>query len=180
MVFALPGEPRLTELCGDFKVLFHDRQGDFYFWLNTIMIENRKILNTSDMDGFDKRKLPSPGFQVEVVLVDYDGTPPSPTPQPEPVVQKPNDQTGPPSEQVNEVSSAPEASKDPQGQAQSEQQDKDDVFSDDEVDGSGSSRSKKAQAASLADTKKSTASPADTKFASDNILSKFLIHILNK
>ncbi|XP_021753352.1 phosphatidylinositol 3,4,5-trisphosphate 3-phosphatase and protein-tyrosine-phosphatase PTEN2A-like [Chenopodium quinoa] len=167
MVFALPGEPGLTELSGDFKVLFHDRQGDFYFWLNTTMIENRKILNTSDMDGFDKRKLPSPGFQVEVVLVDYDGTPPSPTPQPEPVVQKPNDQTGPPSEQVNEVSSASEASKDSQAQAQSEQEDKDDVFSDDEADGSGSSRSRKAQAASSADTKKSTAPPAETKSTSD-------------
>ncbi|KAL8129212.1 hypothetical protein V2J09_018367 [Rumex salicifolius] len=76
MVFALPGEPGLTELEGDFKVHFHDSQGDFYFWLNTTMIENRKTLNTSDLDGFDKRKLPSPGFQVEVVLVDYDGPPP--------------------------------------------------------------------------------------------------------
>ncbi|KAI7741004.1 hypothetical protein M8C21_004769 [Ambrosia artemisiifolia] len=72
MVFALPGEPGLTELCGDFKIHFHDRQGDFYCWLNTTMIENRKILTTNDLDGFDKRKLPSPGFQVEVVVVDYD------------------------------------------------------------------------------------------------------------
>ncbi|EPS74080.1 hypothetical protein M569_00672, partial [Genlisea aurea] len=72
MVFALPGEPGLTELAGDFKVHFHDRQGDFYCWLNTTMVENRKILNTGDLDGFDKRKLPSPGFQVEVVLVDHD------------------------------------------------------------------------------------------------------------
>ncbi|KAL4359683.1 hypothetical protein AHAS_Ahas08G0101900 [Arachis hypogaea] len=30
MVFALPGEPGLTELAGDFKIHFHDRQGDFY------------------------------------------------------------------------------------------------------------------------------------------------------
>jgi hypothetical protein len=30
MVFALPGEPGLSELGGDFKVHFHDRQGDFY------------------------------------------------------------------------------------------------------------------------------------------------------
>jgi phosphatidylinositol-3,4,5-trisphosphate 3-phosphatase/dual-specificity protein phosphatase PTEN len=77
MVFALPGEPGLTELTGDFKIHFHDGQGDFYCWLNTTMIENRKILNTNDLDGFDKRKLPSPGFLVEIVLVDYDGkTPP--------------------------------------------------------------------------------------------------------
>lgn len=31
VVFALPGEPGLTELVGDFKVQFHDRQGDFYW-----------------------------------------------------------------------------------------------------------------------------------------------------
>ncbi|KAI3916022.1 hypothetical protein MKW98_004463 [Papaver atlanticum] len=72
MVFALPGEPGLTELAGDFKIEFHDRQGDFYCWLNTTMIENRKILNTSDLDGFNKRKLPSPGFLLEVVLVNCD------------------------------------------------------------------------------------------------------------
>ncbi|GKA13202.1 phosphatidylinositol 3,4,5-trisphosphate 3-phosphatase and protein-tyrosine-phosphatase PTEN2A-like protein, partial [Tanacetum coccineum] len=79
MVFALPGEPGLTELSGDFKIQFHDRQGDFYCWLNTTMMENRTILTTNDLDGFDKRKLPSPGFQVEVVVVDYD-----PTAQPKP------------------------------------------------------------------------------------------------
>lgn len=32
MVFALPGEPGLTELSGDFKIHFHDRQGDFYWY----------------------------------------------------------------------------------------------------------------------------------------------------
>ncbi|GAA0174359.1 protein phosphatase [Lithospermum erythrorhizon] len=74
MVFALPGEPGLTELSGDFKIHFHDRQGDFYCWLNTTMIENRKVLSYGDLDGFDKRKLPSPGFQVEVVLIDFDAT----------------------------------------------------------------------------------------------------------
>lgn len=34
VVFALPGEPGLTELVGDFKVQFHDRQGDFYWSAN--------------------------------------------------------------------------------------------------------------------------------------------------
>ncbi|KAH1120343.1 hypothetical protein J1N35_003503 [Gossypium stocksii] len=77
MVFALPGESGLTELAGDFKVHFNDRQGDFYCWLNTTMIENRKLLSTGDLDGFDKRKLPSPSFQVEIVLVDYNGTAPT-------------------------------------------------------------------------------------------------------
>ncbi|KAL5987770.1 Phosphatidylinositol 3,4,5-trisphosphate 3-phosphatase and protein-tyrosine-phosphatase pten2a [Asimina triloba] len=36
MVFALPGEPGLTELAGDFKVHFHDRQGDFYWSIGII------------------------------------------------------------------------------------------------------------------------------------------------
>lgn len=82
MVFALPGELGLTELVGDFKIHFHDRQGDFYWlaiylfvyalgelelisfcfnncyfyfsWLNTTMTENRKTLTTNDLDGFDK------------------------------------------------------------------------------------------------------------------------------
>ncbi|KAJ9170646.1 hypothetical protein P3X46_018739 [Hevea brasiliensis] len=30
VVFALPGEPGLTEFVGNFKIHFHDRQGDFY------------------------------------------------------------------------------------------------------------------------------------------------------
>ncbi|KAG8384341.1 hypothetical protein BUALT_Bualt04G0108100 [Buddleja alternifolia] len=84
VVFALPGEPGLTELVGDFKVHFHDRQGDFYCWMNTTMMENRMILDASNLDGFDnfsnsslQRKLPSPGFQVEIVMIDYDGTIPS-------------------------------------------------------------------------------------------------------
>lgn len=167
MVFALPGEPGLTELAGDFKVQFHDRQGDFYFWFNTTMIENRKILNTSDMDGFDKRKLPSPGFQVEIVLVDYDGTP-SPPPQPETVVQKSDENTVPPSAAVTGASPAPSPNQDSQSEPQTgSPQDKDDVFSDDEGDESGNSRNRKAQAASSAETTKSTAPPSQTTTSTD-------------
>lgn len=33
VVFALPGEPGLTELVGDFKIHFHENQGDFYWYL---------------------------------------------------------------------------------------------------------------------------------------------------
>ncbi|MED6192235.1 Phosphatidylinositol 3,4,5-trisphosphate 3-phosphatase and protein-tyrosine-phosphatase pten2a [Stylosanthes scabra] len=77
VVFAIPGEPGLTELVGDFKIHFNDGQGDFYCWMNTTMTENRTILGGSDLDGFDKRKIPTPGFQVEVVMVDYDGTVPA-------------------------------------------------------------------------------------------------------
>ncbi|VFQ58370.1 unnamed protein product [Cuscuta campestris] len=83
VVFALPGEPGLTELVGDFKVHFHDRHGDFYCWLNTSMMDNRIILDASQLDGFDKRKLPSPGFEVEIVMIDYDGTVPAAKHNPE-------------------------------------------------------------------------------------------------
>ncbi|KAL5181544.1 Phosphatidylinositol 3,4,5-trisphosphate 3-phosphatase and protein-tyrosine-phosphatase PTEN2A [Glycine soja] len=79
VVFALPGEPGLAELVGDFKIQFQDRQGDFYCWMNTTMTENRKFLDGSDFDGFDKRKIPAPGFKVEVVMIDYNGTLPANT-----------------------------------------------------------------------------------------------------
>ncbi|XVF59362.1 hypothetical protein PTKIN_Ptkin07bG0269600 [Pterospermum kingtungense] len=75
VIFALPGEPGLAELAGDFKIHFHDSQGDFYCWLNTAMIENRTILEASDLDGFDKRNVPYPGFKIELVMIDCDGTP---------------------------------------------------------------------------------------------------------
>ncbi|KAB2055682.1 hypothetical protein ES319_A11G053700v1 [Gossypium barbadense] len=73
VIFALPREPGLAEVVGDFKIHFHDRQGDFYCWLNTTMIENRMILNASDLDGFDKRNVPYHGFKIELVMIDYDG-----------------------------------------------------------------------------------------------------------
>ncbi|KAI4314996.1 hypothetical protein L6164_027850 [Bauhinia variegata] len=79
LVFALPGEPGLAELVGDFKIHFHDRQGDLYCWLNTNMIENRTTLEASDLDGFDKRKIPAPGLQVDILMIDYDGTLPTRT-----------------------------------------------------------------------------------------------------
>ncbi|XP_074286279.1 phosphatidylinositol 3,4,5-trisphosphate 3-phosphatase and protein-tyrosine-phosphatase PTEN2A-like [Silene latifolia] len=159
MVFALPGEPGLTELTGDFKVHFHDRQGDFYFWLNTTMVENRMILNTGDVDGFDKRKLPSPGFQVEIVLVDYDGIPAT-QPPPESEAQYPNENPAANSPPVNEASSSPNHSKESEDRPQGEHG-KDDVFSDEDANETGSSRSRKAPAAT-----KSTPSPSETNTTS--------------
>ncbi|KAL1296037.1 hypothetical protein HN51_056814 [Arachis hypogaea] len=140
MVFALPGEPGLTELAGDFKIHFHDRQGDFYCWLNTTMTENRKVLNTNDLDGFDKRKLPSPGFLVEVVLVDYNGN----------VVASEPEATGKRSDESSSNSATPvEASIPAQNtDKESGSRDKDDVFSDGESEHSASSRSKQAKPAS--------------------------------
>ncbi|PSS02688.1 Phosphatidylinositol 3,4,5-trisphosphate 3-phosphatase and protein-tyrosine-phosphatase [Actinidia chinensis var. chinensis] len=143
MVFALPGEPGLTELAGDFKIQFHDRQGDFYCWLNTTMIENRKTLNTGDLDGFDKRKLPSPGFQVEVVLVDYNGTVPT-RPQTEPDTDKSVESSGATPTPVDENASMTNLNKD------SDRNEKDDVFSDSEDEETGPSKSRQSKAASEA------------------------------
>ncbi|KAF8404972.1 hypothetical protein HHK36_009867 [Tetracentron sinense] len=152
MVFALPGEPGLTELAGDFKIHFHERQGDFYCWLNTTMMENRKILNTSELDGFDKRKLPSPGFQVEVVLIDYDGTIPT------------RSKTEASSNQSDGSSGIGPASGDggqptPNPSRGSGSQDnKDDVFSDSETEESGYSKSRQAEVDSGAGGPRTTTS----------------------
>ncbi|XXG56222.1 hypothetical protein AAC387_Pa03g3698 [Persea americana] len=140
MVFALPGEPGLTELAGDFKIHFHDRQGDFYCWLNTMMMENRKILNTSELDGFDKRKLPSPGFQIEVVLVDYDGSS---------LVAKPKSDTASKASDGSSgtVSMTREGAAPLDSNKGAGSNDKDDVFSDGEAEESGSSKARHAKAA---------------------------------
>ncbi|XP_078180623.1 phosphatidylinositol 3,4,5-trisphosphate 3-phosphatase and protein-tyrosine-phosphatase PTEN2A-like [Carex rostrata] len=133
MVFALPGEPGLAEVAGDFKVQFHDRQGDFYCWLNTTMMENRTILGTTDLDGFDKRKLPSPGFEVEVVLVEYNGpAPASSTPASATATPKPDTDTT----STTETSSIqnPTTSEVSNKEVTTSQENKDDVFSDNESD----------------------------------------------
>ncbi|KAK2405162.1 phosphatidylinositol 3,4,5-trisphosphate 3-phosphatase and protein-tyrosine-phosphatase PTEN2A [Trifolium repens] len=143
MVFALPGEPGLTELAGDFKIHFHDRQGDFYCWLNTAMIENRKVLNTGDLDGFDKRKLPSPGFQVEVVLVDHNGDVVASKPE---IIKKSDESSSTNPAPVEASNPAPNADK----ESGDGDQDKDDVFSDGEADHPASSRSKQTKAPSEA------------------------------
>nr|GMD87674.1 phosphatidylinositol 3,4,5-trisphosphate 3-phosphatase and protein-tyrosine-phosphatase PTEN2A [Ipomoea batatas] len=147
VVFALPGEPGVAELAGDFKVHFNDRQGDFYCWLNTTMIENRKILNTSDLDGFDKRKLPSPGFQVEIVLVDYDTAFPT-RPQPEVAVSSQstdNSSTNPASGPSPHSADEPADANSNQKSGSSE---KDDVFSDNEAEETGKPKVGKVTVAS--------------------------------
>eukprot|EP00245_Coleochaete_scutata_P011476 TRINITY_DN4268_c0_g2_i1.p1 TRINITY_DN4268_c0_g2~~TRINITY_DN4268_c0_g2_i1.p1 ORF type:complete len:403 (-),score=74.21 TRINITY_DN4268_c0_g2_i1:38-1168(-) len=73
VVFALPGEPCVADIgSDDFRIYLQDRHGDFFFWLNPNMIGSREFLSVSDLDWFDQRKLPSPGFQVEVVLMESD------------------------------------------------------------------------------------------------------------
>ncbi|KAI3903779.1 hypothetical protein MKX01_016798 [Papaver californicum] len=142
MVFALPGEPGLTELAGDFKIEFHDHQGDFYCWLNTTMIENRKILNTSDLDGFNKRKLPSPGFLLEVVLVNCDDSiQTTPTTADDTNKGMGESSASIPTNNGNGKTTIPDMSK------SFSSSDKDDVFSDGETEETGHV-SKQAQVAS--------------------------------
>ncbi|KAI8535053.1 hypothetical protein RHMOL_Rhmol10G0145100 [Rhododendron molle] len=140
VVFALPGEPGLTELKGDFKIHFHDRQGDFYCWLNTSIAENRIILDNSELDGFDKRKLPSPGFQVEIVMIDYDGS--IPTRKKAEIGNKESDG------RVGNALSSTDSGSTANQNKDTENQDNDDVFSDSEGEETTSSKSSQARATS--------------------------------
>ncbi|CAI0406186.1 unnamed protein product [Linum tenue] len=158
VVFALPGEPGLTELVGDFKIHFHDRQGDFYCWFNTTMTENRKTLTGDEIDGFDKRKLPSPGFEVEIVMIDYDGTSP-------PVTTKTNSASNSYSASSCAATAntggayvAPKSSNQKEASASNEE---DDVFSDsDEEDTKAASKSKQGQGRSEGQAAPPTSEPA--------------------
>ncbi|CAL5324616.1 unnamed protein product [Camellia sinensis] len=140
VVFALPGEPGLTELSGDFKLHFHDRQGDFYCWLNTTMMENRIVIYDLDLDGFDKRKIPSPGFQLEIVMIDYDGSIP---------IKKKAEQPSKGSDRRvgnSPLSSDKVATTSDQSNVSENQDNDDDVFSDSDGEETVSSKSSQARA----------------------------------
>ncbi|GJR78395.1 hypothetical protein Tco_0149180 [Tanacetum coccineum] len=47
VVFALPRECGLTELTGDFKIQFHDRQGDYY-WHEVLVVGLRRYSRKRD------------------------------------------------------------------------------------------------------------------------------------
>ncbi|PKA49162.1 Formin-like protein 20 [Apostasia shenzhenica] len=168
MVFALPGEPGLTEVAGDFKIHFHDRQGDFYCWLNTTMTENRKVLNISDLDGFDKRKLPSPGFQVEVVLADYDSSVPN-----RPSRSVASQETDAGSATNDPVGESNKPSNPPTNTNLESPRNKDDVFSDSEAEEGGSSKSRQSRGpratATLPHTSETSETDASVKEESSNI-----------
>ncbi|XP_010515377.1 PREDICTED: phosphatidylinositol 3,4,5-trisphosphate 3-phosphatase and protein-tyrosine-phosphatase PTEN2B-like [Camelina sativa] len=122
VVFAIPGEAGLTELAGDFKIHFHDSDGDFYCWLNTTLTDNRTMLKGSDFDGFDKRKLPAPGFHVEIVMIESDNSQPT---------KSRSDST----QQQSQSSSSADSS-----QLKSSQNKDDDVFSDSDGEDNGNSK----------------------------------------
>ncbi|CAN8270281.1 unnamed protein product [Cochlearia groenlandica] len=146
MVFALPGEPGLTELAGDFKIHFHDGQGDFYCWLNTTMMENRVILKTSELDSFEKRKLPSPGFMVEVVLADINATIPT-NPSSETAPKTPEETSAANPSSVEDSASVTGPIK------ETENSDKDDVFSDNESDSTTPKKTTSSDSSSTQTTK---------------------------
>lgn len=50
MVFALPGEPGLTELAGDFKIHFQDRHGDFYWFVHAFLLSLLSFQNCYDTE----------------------------------------------------------------------------------------------------------------------------------
>ncbi|XP_065876189.1 phosphatidylinositol 3,4,5-trisphosphate 3-phosphatase and protein-tyrosine-phosphatase PTEN2A-like [Euphorbia lathyris] len=151
LVFALPGEPGLTELVGDFKIHFHERQGDFYCWLNTTLTENRKTLDASDLDGFDKRKLPSPGFQVEVVMIDYDGT--SSTKSTGNSSRKESGDTPKGSDYASKSSSGVTGNSNPKRASENE----DDVFSDSDSEETDASKSRQQTTTPSGDSSNITA-----------------------
>lgn len=108
-----------------------------------------------------QRKLPSPGFQVEVVLADYNG-PVRAAANSETVAKKPDETSGSAPASVGQGLDASKESKD------SGNNDKDDVFSDNESEEAGSKR-KKAPAASAAGGTVSAAPRSETKTESDQV-----------
>jgi phosphatidylinositol-3,4,5-trisphosphate 3-phosphatase/dual-specificity protein phosphatase PTEN len=116
---------------------------------------------------FVQRKLPSPGFQVEVVLVDNDGSVSSGS-NAETDVKKSDEgsSTAPASVEAATATAEPNQNKDPGSN------DKDDVFSDGEADESVFSKRKQAQASSAGGQSAATPAPSPgTDSKSDQVAS---------
>ncbi|TVU50577.1 hypothetical protein EJB05_01954, partial [Eragrostis curvula] len=151
LVFALPGEPGLAEVAGDFKITFHDRQGDFYCWLNTTMTENSVTLNPTDLDDFDKK------IAVTGVLGrDYDGSQP---PKPKPAAG--------PADKKSGAGSSPSIVVDTYESKGAGSNDKDEVFSDSEGE-DGSSKGRKQKDANSQGSG-SAAKPSETTAVQEEI-----------
>jgi len=116
---------------------------------------------------FVQRKLPSPGFQVEVVLVDNDGSVSSGS-NAKTDVKKSDEgsSTAPASVEEATATAEPNQNKDPGSN------DKDDVFSDGEADESVFSKRKQAQASSAGGQSAATPAPSPgTDSKSDQVAS---------
>lgn len=109
----------------------------FFVKLGSKLFDLFGVFILSGLDSL-QRKLPSPGFQVEVVLVDYNSSVPA-TPNTETITRRSDGSSG-----ANPASAdggaAPKKTKNPGNQ--------DDVFSDGEAEEAGSSKSRRAAAAS--------------------------------
>lgn len=119
-----------------------------------------------------QRKLPSPGFQVEVVLVDYNGAAPTGA-QTESAVNRSVQSSGtsPASTDGAVATTATGAATNPVKDSGSNEKD-DDVFSDGEAEETGSSKSRQAKAASESGgTVKTTTSGSEIHTKSDQAAS---------
>ena len=115
-----------------------------------------------------QRKLPSPGFQVEVVLVDYNGTVPTML-QTDTATNKPDESSSISAGSTDGGAASSSKKKD------LEHNDKDDVFSDSEAEEFGSSKSRRHKAASAEGAAASSAtSKSETNTNSDQVTS--LVH----
>lgn len=111
---------------------------------------------TKILYNFIQRKLPSPGFQVEVVLVDYDGSqPPKPKPAAGPADTK-SDADSSASTVAKENNAAPAESNKGTGS-----NDKDEVFSDSDGE-DGSSKGRKEKTAGGGQSSVNAAKPSQT------------------
>ena len=111
----------------------------FYFLVCLFLLCVGLLLSHEDVV---QRKLPSPGFQVEVVLVDYDSSLPS-RPSSGAASQESDGSSGP----VSAPGARTVAS---ESNKSTGSNDKDDVFSDNEAEESGSSKIRHARAAASA------------------------------
>ncbi|KAJ7520035.1 hypothetical protein O6H91_20G064000 [Diphasiastrum complanatum] len=166
LVFALPGERCVADLNGDFKIHFQDRHGDFYCWLNTNMMDTRQFLSTAELDGFDKRRLPAPGFQVEIVVLD-ENVPPTSAQE----VTPGTDANGTLRGEQNPVLPQTQASQSVKTESTSVDLEKDDIFSDSEgEDGGEKSRGDSHQ---LDETRTDQIASTETKLERTVSSSKF-------
>lgn len=140
-----------------------DRMPFLYLYHSINQAKEMIILPVMDLL---QRKLPSPGFQLEVVLVDYNGNvPTAPTPSTE-TTKKSDESSG------TKPSSDGAAAASPPNNANPGSQDKDDVFSDGEAEETGSSKNQRAEAASAAGgTVTSSTSSSESNAKSDQIAS---------
>jgi phosphatidylinositol-3,4,5-trisphosphate 3-phosphatase/dual-specificity protein phosphatase PTEN len=120
---------------------------------------------------FVQRKLPSPGFQVEVVLVDNDGTVSSGS-NAETDVKKSDEGSSTAPASVEAATATATATAEPNQNKDPGSNDKDDVFSDGEADESVSSKRKQAQASSAGGQSAATPAPSPgTDSKSDQVAS---------